>query len=205
MGYVKNTSYYTGEVYEFNLPTGWSCPFAKECLVKVDKNTGKFDIKADRYKCYAAYSERYPAVRKHRWNNLKSVFENKTIPELPVGAKSIRIHASGDFFNQEYFDLWLEFCNKHPEVEFWAFTKSVGYWVARIGEIPSNLVLTASYGGRQDALIYKHSLKHCIVVKTRREAKGLPIDTNDDYARLKDVNFALLDNQANNKTKTTID
>lgn len=156
-----------------------------------------------RYRCYAASPERYPAVRNHRWKNFKHVLKGEK-PVLPEGAKAVRIHAAGDFFNQAYFDMWLEVCREHPEVEFWAFTKSLTYWVNRLDQIPDNLVLTASYGGRNDYLIEKHKLKHCIVFKTRREASGMPIDTNDDLARARGVNFALLDNQYNTATKTTI-
>jgi hypothetical protein len=36
MKFVKNTKYYSGVVYEWNLPTGSTCPFAKECKVTID-------------------------------------------------------------------------------------------------------------------------------------------------------------------------
>ena len=29
--FVKNTKYYTGVVFEWNLPTGSTCPFTLEC------------------------------------------------------------------------------------------------------------------------------------------------------------------------------
>lgn len=47
MKFVKNTTYYTGVVYEWNLPTGHTCPFALECLVKVNRETGKFENKSN--------------------------------------------------------------------------------------------------------------------------------------------------------------
>jgi hypothetical protein len=59
--------------------------------------------------------------------------------------------------------------------------------------IPRNLTLTASVGGRLDHLIAEHNLKHAIVVKTKDDATDMPIDTNDDYARKKNVSFYLLD------------
>lgn len=47
---ICNTGgYYSGTVYEWNLPAGYTCPFAKECLVKVDLKTGKIRS-TDRYK-----------------------------------------------------------------------------------------------------------------------------------------------------------
>ena len=114
-------------------------------------------------------------------------------------AKHVRIHASGDFFNQKYFDMWLKLCSDNPDVEFWAYTKSLTYWVARLGEIPANLVLTASYGGRNDELIERHNLKYALVV-TESDGK-MPIDTNDDEARKPNVNFYLVDNHKKKKVK----
>jgi len=147
-----------------------------------------------KYRCYAASSERFPAVREHRWRNFDYVKEGK-IPEIPNKCKAVRIHASGDFFNQKYFDMWLDICKTNPDIEFWAFTKSINYWVNRINEIPDNLVLTASYGGKYDHLISEHNLKHTIVYSDFKDVPfNTPIDTNDDYARIKDINFALLDN-----------
>ena len=196
MKFVRKTTYYTGVVYEFNLPTGWTCPFANECLVRVDKDTGKFENKSHAYKCYAANAERFPSVRKYRWENFEGAMRGDTI-DVPIKAKSVRIHASGDFFNQEYFDLWLDTARRHQDVEFWAYTKSLKYWVNRLCDIPENMTLTASYGGRNDGLIEAYGLKNVRVYKSADDVpKERPIDTNDDFARVKDVNFALVDNFA---------
>jgi hypothetical protein len=193
MKFVRKTTYYTGVVYEWNLPTGWTCPFADACLVKVDKNTGKFKNESHQYRCYAANAERFPGVRDHRWKNFEYVKAGNK-PIIPRQAKSIRIHASGDFFSQAYFDMWLEIARENLSVEFWAYTKSIRYWVARLGQIPENLVLTASYGGREDHLIKEHGLKNVIIVPTEMFAIDRPIDTNDDWARKPNVNFYLIDN-----------
>ncbi len=152
--FVKNKKYYSGIVYEWNLPTGTTCPFAMECKVVVDRISGKFDVTKGAYRCYAASAERFPAVREHRWKNFELV-KNGGKPQIPKDCNAIRIHASGDFFNQKYFDLWLEFARENPSVEMWAYTKSLNYWVNRLGNIPKNLILTASYGGKQDDLIEK--------------------------------------------------
>lgn len=195
MKFVKNTKYYTGAVYEWNLPTGTTCPFALECKVSVDRTTGKFSNDSNTYRCYAANPERFPAVREHRWKNFEFAKAGGH-PVPPAQATAVRIHAAGDFFNQAYFDTWLKVCREHPSIEFWAYTKSLKYWIARLNEIPENLVLTASYGGRNDELIKQYGLKHTIVYKHRADIPpGMPIDTNDDYARCKKTQvFALLDN-----------
>lgn len=197
--FVLKNGYYTGKVHEFNLPTGVTCPFALECKVTVDRTTGKFDTYKGEYRFYAAAAERFPAVREHRWSNFDHVRNGGTL-QIPAYCKAIRIHASGDFFNQAYFDSWLALASQHPGVEMWAYTKSLRYWVQRINDIPPNLTLTASYGGRDDRLIDEHGLKNVRVYKTAEQVPtDRPIDTNDDYARLPFVNFALLDNHTTRK------
>ena len=193
MKFIRKTSYYKGVVYEWNLPSGFTCPFADTCLVKVDRHTGKFRNKSRDYRCYSAMQERFPAVRDHRWRNFDYLLAGG-VPEIPAKAKAVRIHMSGDFYSQDYFDLWLDICRKNPDVEFWAYTKSLEYWVSRLDEIPSNLVLTASRGGRLDHLIDQHGLKNVEIIKQPEQAKGRPIDTCDDQARIPNVNFCLLDN-----------
>lgn len=195
--FTKNTKYYSGIVYEWNLPTGHTCPFADECLVKVDRHTGKFENKSNAYRCYAAAAERFPSARKSRWNNFDLVKSGQK-PSLPKDAKAIRIHAAGDFFNQSYFDMWVDIANENPDIEFWAYTKSLKYWVQRLGMIPHNLELTASYGGRNDELIAQHCLKFVKIYKSKHDVPdGIPIDTNDDCARNKSIKeFALIDNYA---------
>jgi len=177
MKFVKNTRYYSG--------------------VSVDRYTGKFNNESNQYRCYAASPERFPAVREHRWKNFEYV-KNGNMPLLPKDCKAVRIHASGDFFNQAYFDLWIDVAIANPLVEFWAYTKSIGYWVNRLDRIPNNLELTASRGGRQDELIRKHNLKQVYVFGSLSEVpRGMPIDTNDDCARDKRIRtFALVDNYA---------
>lgn len=196
MKFTKNKTYYSGIVYEWNLPTGHTCPSALECLVKVNRETGKFLNSSNQYRCYAANAERFPSVRNYRWNNFEYAKKGFK-PIIPLDAKSIRIHASGDFFSQKYFDLWLEICRENPNVEFWAYTKSLNFWIKRIQEIPFNLILTASYGGKFDHLIKEFNLKHAIVIKDISEVLEMTIDFNDDEARKPYVNFYLLDNFKN--------
>jgi hypothetical protein len=202
--FVKKKTYYEGEVYEYNLPTGTTCPFAMECKVVVDKVTGKFDVTKGQYRCYASSAERFPAVRNHRHNNFDFV-RNGGIPVIPKGCKSIRIHSSGDFFNQSYFDMWLKLAEENPSVEMWAYTKSLKYWINRLNDIPKNLILTASYGGKADDLIERFNLKNVKVYAEIEEVPtNRPIDTNDNYARTPNVNFALLDNMKYSKKQIII-
>ena len=200
-GFVRKSGYYRGVVYEWNLPTGSSCPFAMECKVTVDRVTGKFDVKRGAYRCYAASAERFPAVRNSRWRNYAQALSGQA-PKPPKGCNAVRIHMAGDFFNQAYFDLWLGVAEANPEIEFWAYTKSLNYWIARLDRIPDNLILTASYGGRLDHLIERYNLKNVQIYRHPSLVPAdRPIDTNDDWARRPHVNFALIDNNAIGKTK----
>jgi hypothetical protein len=106
----------------------------------------------------------------------------------------IRIHVSGDFFNQNYFDAWIHVARRNPEVLFYAYTKSLPYWIKRLGRIPQNLKLTASIGGVHDNMISQYNLRSARVVKSIQEAEalGLPIDHDDSHAYATDESFALL-------------
>ena len=200
--FSKCSSFYSIKgVYELNLPSGHSCPFALECLSKVSEDTGKQLLPKARFRCYASVVERYPAVRKQRWSNFrllntmgKGEMASTLIDSIPEKAQRIRIHGGGDFFSQDYFDAWLDVARARPEILMWAFTKSVVYWVNRLENIPQNLTLQASYGGRCDDLIEKHNLKFAKVFKSRDEVGDLPIDTDDTLAMTGDKSFALLDN-----------
>jgi hypothetical protein len=60
--------------------------------------------------------------------------------------------------------------------------------------LPSNLVLTASRGGKYDELIDVAGWKEALVVYSEQEAidKGLEIDHDDTHAAFGKENFALL-------------
>jgi len=198
--WIYKKTYYPRPTWEWNLPAGHSCPFAKDCKIKVDRVTGKFDNIGNGYRCYAAIAERFPGVRNMRWNNFEFVLFGGEI-EVPKKAKYIRIHSSGDFYNEEYFLKWIDICNRHPDKIFWAFTKSVRYWVKHRDKIPANLTMTASIGGLEDKLVLEHNLKYSLLVKSIEvaEKRELPIDNDDTLAMAGDYSFALLDN-----TKYTI-
>jgi hypothetical protein len=194
MKFQLRKTFYPFPVYEFNLPAGHSCPFALECKVMVDRVTGKFVRTGTRFRCYAACAERFPIVRESRWENFEDIKAGKEIV-VPEKATHVRIHGSGDFFSQEYFDKWIDVCSKRPQTKFWAFTKSVQFWVNRLGSIPDNLTLQASRGGKQDHLIDEYGLK-CAKVFMRIEdvPADMPIDIDDTLAMSGTESFALLDN-----------
>jgi len=149
------------------------------------------------FRCYAAFDEvKYPNLRRRNWNNyklLRSMGTKENIIKLieksfkfyfPYPPRFFRIHESGDFFNQTYFDSWLEVAKKNPKTVFYGFTTSLDYWVNRLNDIPNNFRLTASKGGKLDSLIDKYNLRWCDVVVNVEEAieRELPIDIDDTLA-----------------------
>jgi hypothetical protein len=197
-----------GVVYTFSLPSGWTCPAAKDCLSKAVFKAGKYAIqdgKDTKFRCFSATQEVvYKGVREQRQYNFDLLRKAKTDKNmfeliknsLPKDATVIRIHVGGDFFNEDYMKAWAAVAAIKPKVTFYAYTKSLNYWVNLVKnrQIMSNFKLNASKGGRHDALIYQHKLKYAEVVFSEKEAKdkGLEIDHDDSHAFLQDKPFALL-------------
>ena len=191
-------------IWTFSLPSGWTCPGANDCKSKVKLVDGKRKIKDGPntvFRCFAASQEvLYPNVYKSRQNNLKALRHSKISmtclinKNLPKRAKYIRIHVSGDFFSQRYFDAWINVAKQNPATLFYAYTKSLHYWTKRLGNIPDNFVLTASFGGRYDSYISSHNLRYAKVVFSEQEAKDLclSIDKDDSHAMKNGPSFALL-------------
>ena len=184
----------------FNLPAGHSCPFARSCLSKANRITGKIsDGKDAEYRCYAASSE---AAFKNTRELLRRLdFEGKvklikeSLDAFDLNkVKLIRLHESGDFFNQDCFDAWLAISASNPSKIFYAYTKSIQYWQTRMDVIPKNFKITGSFGGRDDAKIITHKLKSAAVVFSELEAreKNLKIDHDDQLAWKQNKSFAIL-------------
>lgn len=204
LSFTQGNSKLGSHISVFSLPAGHSCPFAKDCMSKADKNNGKIiDGKHCQFRCYAATAEaRFSSVRKSRWTNFELLKQAKTITKmatligesLPKNAPFVRIHASGDFFNETYFLAWLNVAKNYPMTIFYAYTKALPFVVKYKKYIPHNLRITASKGGTHDNLISKHHLKYAQVVYSVNEAiqKGLEIDHDDSHAISANKSFALL-------------
>jgi hypothetical protein len=195
---------YKPVIYSISLPSGHSCPFAVECLSKSDRVTGKIvDGKDMIYRCFSASDEaRSPAARRQRWHNfdiLRELSDVESMVEMiyksvPDDLDICRVHVGGDFFNQRYFEAWMIVARLMPARKFYAYTKSIPYWVDNIGRIPENFVLNGSKGGSRDSMLDEYSLKVAEVVMSLEEAeeKELPIDHNEYYALNDRGNFGLL-------------
>lgn len=188
----------------WSIPSGHTCIGADICYAAADRETGKLvNGERQKFRCYSAELERFPSVRARYWANYDAVRGRspeevaEVLSCLPAKAHLVRIHTAGDFFSQAYFDGWLAFIRSRPQTHFYGFTKSVPLWVRRLGEIPPNLILQGSIGGKWDHLIHEHNLKHARVVFSTAEAEslGMPIDTDDRLAAYGTESFALVENR----------
>ena len=131
--FVNDLNLYVGKVFHigntklakniaiFSLKEIFTCLDCKDCLKD----------------CYAVKaSKAYPTVNNHRWlitymaiNHL-DILKSWIYEELYKIAKNrkyvkyVRIHESGDFFNQDYLDMWYNVASMFPNFKFYFYTKS---------------------------------------------------------------------------------
>ena len=185
------------KIYSLDLLSGHFCPFADKCLSKavVDGNGRRTiqDGPNTEFRCFSASQEvLFTNVYKSRQHNsellraAKSTEAMEVLIEesMPSNLGICRIHVAGDMFSPAYFGAWIEVAKNNPSRLFYAYTKSLPYWVARKAEVAKipNLVLTASYGGRRDDLIKSERLRFARVVYSQAAAGKLPIDHDDSHA-----------------------
>lgn len=190
-----------------SLLSGWACPFADKCFAKVDLVTGKIiDGPNQEFRCFSATQENiFPATRRQREHNFNLLRKLRTpeemaaliqasLPKKKKDEKAIRLHVAGDFFSQAYFDAWMIVAANNPDRIFYTYTKSLQYWINRLGMLPSNFRLTASVGGKLNHLIEEYNLKFARVVYSNEEAAelGLEVDHDDSHAYDSDKSFGLL-------------
>lgn len=202
---IENSKLVDGQII-ISLPAGYSCPFALTCLAFAHKETGKIqDGEEQLVRCYAASEESaFKNARLARHHNFEQLKRCKTIAQikslilssLPESSHLVRIHSSGDYFSQAYFDAWLLVAMERPNQIFYCYTKAIPFWLKALkeGRIPSNFKLNASFGGKFDNLILPHDLKSATIVYSQEQASflGLEIDNNDELAWKQDKSFALL-------------
>lgn len=95
---------------------------------------GKYNTPMCRKYCYArrghfmaagvkkAFEERLKASKSDEFINIISS-ELKKLEERK-GIKYLRLHSSGEFYDQEYYDKWNEIARRHPNVKFLVYTRN---------------------------------------------------------------------------------
>lgn len=130
----------------FNLPPIKSCPNNQSC----------------RDSCYAVpFYRQYPNV----WEKCDQNFllaKNK-LPFLAgrllmqivdkkktrAGLVAVRVHSSGDFFSQDYLNMWTELARSLPDVKFYAYTKADKVLdFSRLDKVENFNVIRSFIGGK---------------------------------------------------------
>ena len=128
------------KILTFSLPAGQSCPFAYECQASADRHTGKItDGRFQKFRCFSASAEAlYASTRVSRWKNYdllrarktKEGMRNISMERLPKKAQKVRVHVSGDFFNQDYFDAWMEVATNFKNIKFSKSSMIANQWLS---------------------------------------------------------------------------
>lgn len=112
----------------WSLPCRVTCPYATELCKK---------------KCFAKKNETFQGVRDSRQKNLEETKKDTFVKDMinhleyhlnrpKTNGKRIfvRIHTSGDFYNEEYFEKWYQIARHfkgNEKILFQAYTKSIIY------------------------------------------------------------------------------
>lgn len=184
----------------FALPSGHTCPGALHCLATADRHTGRItDGPEQIFRCYEASIEsRYATTRDSRWRNfelVRSVPAEPAAERLLAGIAAARSHKTthvrwftgGDLFSTSLLHAILLAAEKTDTLIHYFYTKNLPLLAprGRLITMPSNLRVTASWGGKFDAMIEAGIFpRSARVVHTREEARalGLAIDTTDALA-----------------------
>ena len=140
-------------IVSFGLPAGKTCPFAGEC----------------RSFCYAAkgcyrFSSIEKAQNKRFLVTRTKQFVQAMSDECQPGG-IVRIHDSGDFYSKAYLDKWVEIATHNPYTYFYAYTKSVQYFLGRT--MPKNFRVIFSFGGKDDHMIDTRRDYHAVIFKDK--------------------------------------
>jgi hypothetical protein len=143
-------------------------------------------VKEGKFQCYASKAELlYPTVYRKRqinWITSQSTsFVGLMVNEIRTEAvKVIRLHSSGDFYNWEYFQKWVEISAALPDVTFFGYTKSP-YVVDEVISKKFNMHFVYSWGGLRDEFANTLKLPTCYVdIHGENVGKMLVIDISRD-------------------------
>jgi hypothetical protein len=97
------------------------------------------------------------------------------------GGAAVRIHDSGDFFDEQYVRDWLEVASKVPDVLFYAYTKEVSLFrsIPEVDTTP-NFRYLFSTGGLQDHLIDPDTDRHADVFPTPQAITDAGYQSQDE-------------------------
>ena len=135
-----------------------TCPNAGACATVCDARNGTYN---------------FSNVKRRHTQNLEYILEDpqgwfaqmlEEVSKPKMRGKHVRIHDAGDFFSEDYLQMWLRLARLVPEVTFYCYTKEVSMFKRVLSEgCPSNFKYLFSMGGKEDHLIDKENDRHAEV------------------------------------------
>lgn len=159
----------------FSLEAIKTCPFAGDC------KTGCFAL-AGNYVFKNVKAKQQQRLDASKQSDFVDVI-NAELRRLRVGA--VRVHDSGDYYDESYLDKWIKIAESNPSVTFYSYTKSIRFFKSDKftwrRSLPDNMVITFSYGGLDDALINPSTDKHALVFQSLEQLLEHQYANTSDY------------------------
>lgn len=137
---------------------GFGIPADYDFILNGEKQNTCPGALACRAVCYAKQGRYAMAnvIEARKYNldmSLRADFVDMVVADLKRFRKvnTVRIHDSGDFYNEEYYNKWCEIAKAMPHLTFYTYTKTINMnlWANK----PENFKLTQSLGGKHDKLV----------------------------------------------------
>ena len=162
---LKETNKKLGlKIFNFSIPAYKSksgkvvCPFAESCVKYCYAQKGNYK----RFpKVAEGMEERFLISKSLSFVALMDIEINKK------KADAVRIHDSGDFYNNEYIEKWVNIAMLNPNVNFYAYTKSIPLFKGR--NLPKNMDVIFSFGSKKDELIDVNNDRHARIFNNETE------------------------------------
>lgn len=172
---MKKSSQNGINIFNFGIPafqseTGLAtCPNASKCATGCYARSGTYRFK----NTINAYENRLRLTQLPDFVPLMIAdISLKALQSKHKGLECIiRIHDSGDFYNETYLNKWLSIMDhfeSNKSIKFYAYTKMVQMFEKYHSEnlIPSNFRAIYSYGGKQDSQIDTENHRHSKVFES---------------------------------------
>ena len=146
-------------IYKFSLPVVKTCPQAGNCL------SFCYGLKGH----YKTFKKTVDKAHKNNFDFSKSKDFIKLMSAEIVKRKifTIRLHDTGDFYNQEYLNKWYLIAKHLKPTFFYAYTKSLHLDFKEFLSLPNTKIIQ-SFGGKLDKLIDKRK-SHSVVFESKKD------------------------------------
>ena len=194
-------------VVSFNLPAGGyevdnksyiTCPGADACLALCYARQGTFLFKGSKR---VRIDNHQLLLTTHVTHGLQGVVDilDEAVKSVSRTVAVIRLHDSGDFFKKWYVEAWVEVIKRHPNILFYAYTKSFPMFKGI--DLPSNFRVTYSFGGKWDNKIDGPNSRIFPTLDDRIKAGYVDGNDSDMPAILGERNIGLVYHGVKNPTE----